>query len=147
MRKRKSKVKMFFFPLELGRRSRHHSGSEYRFYFTMEQASGKTGRSPGSIRGRERPAFSSAQPPKSGAAQANAKPEESPAEDDRIVLVNYAKTMPEDFHRNIVNLYGVDVDELHYGTISTDAGGCPSGRRLTVDFLRVSQCTAAKRVV
>ena len=50
---------------------------------------------------------------------ADGLPEESPAEDDRIVLVNYAETMPEDFHRNIVNLYGVDVDEETYAVFFT----------------------------
>ena len=60
---------------------------------------------------RQEPTFSSAEKPKGDVAQANAKPEKSPAEDDLLVLVNYSETMPDDFHRNIVNLYGVDVDE------------------------------------
>ena len=112
MSKRKSKVKMFFLSVgALVAAAVTTAAVSTVFIFTMEQASAKPEEAPAVSEVESEPAFSSAQPPKSGAAQANAKPEESPAEDDRIVLVNYAETMPEDFHRNIVNLYGVDVDE------------------------------------
>ena len=110
MRKRKSKVKMFFLSVgALVAAAVTTAAVSTVFIFTMEQASAKPEEAPAVSEVESEPAFSSAQPPKSGAA--HAKPEESPAEDDRIVLVNYAETMPEDFHRNIVNLYGVDVDE------------------------------------
>ena len=81
------------------------------FIFTMEQASAKPEEAPISSAVEGEPTFSSAEKPKGDVAQANAKPEKSPAEDELLVLVNYSETMPDDFHRNIVNLYGVDVDE------------------------------------
>lgn len=112
MNKRKSKAKIFFLSVAaLLSAAVMTAAVSTIFIFTMEQASAKPEKAPQKIEETSKPSFSSVQPQKSGAAQANAKPEKSPADDDLLVLVNYSNSMPEDFHRNIVNLYGVDVDE------------------------------------
>lgn len=112
MKKRRSKVKMFFLSVgALLAAAVTTAAVSTVFIFTMEQASAKPEEAPISSAVEGEPTFSSAEKPKGDVAQANAKPEKSPAEDDLLVLVNYSETMPDDFHRNIVNLYGVDVDE------------------------------------
>lgn len=112
MKKRRSKVKMFFLSVgALLAAAVTTAAVSTVFIFTMEQASAKPEEAPISSAVEGEPTFSSTEKPKGDVAQANAKPEKSPAEDDLLVLVNYSETMPDDFHRNIVNLYGVDVDE------------------------------------
>lgn len=112
MKKRNSKVKLFFLSVgALLTAALTTAAVSMVFVYTMEQASAKPEDAPVSSTVEETPSFSSAQPPTDGAAQANAKPEKAAKLDDVLVLVNEENAMPEDFHRNIVNLYGIDVDE------------------------------------
>lgn len=82
------------------------------FIYTMEKVSVEQTEARQEVRRESAP--SGKQPP-SGAMLVDAKPAEPVYEkaalDDTLVLVNFEHALPDSFHRNIIDLYGTDVDE------------------------------------